>query len=371
MQLVSRLTKQDFDFILANFDRFWPGRDHLRQIMHPVYLYQFGDTAFAIHEEGQLVAYLLGFVSPQDPPEGYIHMVAAREDRKGAGLGTALYRHFENVARVRGASALRAITSSTNSGSLAFHKRMGFQLVDGGAVDNGVPVVPDYSGPGLHRVVMFKRLLSQGDKTEEDTAWENSLNEESAEEGAEVRQPIQPSIKPPMSEATLEGATIRVLPLGPDSYPELLKIYQQCEDFLALGPQPKASMEMVLTDMALSAREGGRFCGIYTKEGGRLIGVADFVPKHFQGNPKHACLFLVMIARDWRSRGVGSEVVRLIESEIGKDPEVEAILSGVQVNNPEAIRFWERMGYRRVSEPELMPDGTTVYHLKKRLGKVA
>lgn len=131
--MISQMTKQDYDFILQHFDRFWPGRADLRRIMHPIFLYQFGDTAFVIRQEGDVVAYLLGFVSPQNPPEGYIHMVASREDRKGKGLGSALYRHFESVARARGAVALRAITSPANAGSVAFHRRMGFELVDVGA----------------------------------------------------------------------------------------------------------------------------------------------------------------------------------------------------------------------------------------------
>ncbi|MDO9333881.1 MAG: hypothetical protein Q7T57_05095 [Dehalococcoidales bacterium] len=48
-------------------------------------------------------------------------------------------------------------------------------------------------------------------------------------------------------------------------------VYRQCEDFLALGPEPKASLEMVMKDMETSQHEGGYFCGIYHTDG-HLLG---------------------------------------------------------------------------------------------------
>jgi hypothetical protein len=37
------------------------------------------------------------------------------------------------------------------------------------------------------------------------------------------------------------------------------------------------------------------------------------------------------------------------------------------VNNPLAVQFWQRMGYRIVGGPTLMPDQTTVFDLRKDL----
>ncbi len=53
-----------------------------------------------------------------------------------------------------------------------------------------------------------------------------------------------------------------------------------------------------------------------------------------------------------------------------KDAQVTAILSGVQVNNPQAVQFWQKQGYRIVSGPTLMPDQTTVLGLRKWLGVI-
>jgi len=156
--MIEPFTKRDFDEAWTSFERFWPGRLSVRALLHPVYLYQFGETAYAVREGGELIAYLLAFFSPAKPPEGYLHMVAVREDRRGRGLARVLYTHFEAEAQRRGAVALRAITTPGNAGSVAFHRRLGFELVDGGSREEGVPVVPDYAGPGQPRVVLVKRL---------------------------------------------------------------------------------------------------------------------------------------------------------------------------------------------------------------------
>jgi ribosomal protein S18 acetylase RimI-like enzyme len=144
----------------------------------------------------------------------------------------------------------------------------------------------------------------------------------------------------------------------------VLHVYQQCEDFLALGPVPTASMEMVLKDIEISKDEGGVFCGIYTTDG-KMVGVIDYVPDYYKGEPFTAFLELLMIAAPFRKHGVGKAVVKAFEVEIRKNVRVCKILSGVQVNNPQAVQFWQRNGYRIVSEPELLPDQTTVFRLRK------
>jgi ribosomal protein S18 acetylase RimI-like enzyme len=144
----------------------------------------------------------------------------------------------------------------------------------------------------------------------------------------------------------------------------VLDVYRQCEDFLVLGPDPKASMAMVLEDIEISQREDGVFCGVYAVDGG-MIGVVDFVPSNFEGDPHIAFLSLLMIVPSFRKRGIGTMIVELIENEIRKDSEVTAILSAVQVNNPQALRFLQKNGYRIVGRPELQPDRTTTFRLKK------
>lgn len=147
--------------------------------------------------------------------------------------------------------------------------------------------------------------------------------------------------------------------------PAILEVYRQCEDFLALGPVAKASLAMVQADLALSKGMGGVFCGIFDRQTGAMLGVVDFVSQGYQGEAGLAYLSLLMIASPWRNRGLGAQVVAAVEAEIRKSGQVRAIEAGVQVNNPGAIRFWQRMGYRIISEAKLYADGTTAFDLRK------
>ncbi len=139
----------DLAEILRNFERFWSDRDLPRYLHHPMFFCEFADTAFiARHQAGEIAGYLLGFVAPTG--DGYIHFVAVRDDARSLGLGRRLYERFAAAAADRGATALKAITSPENEGSIAFHRRMGF---------TDITLAPDYQGSGRSRVIMRRSLV--------------------------------------------------------------------------------------------------------------------------------------------------------------------------------------------------------------------
>lgn len=144
---------------------------------------------------------------------------------------------------------------------------------------------------------------------------------------------------------SIKGSCFTIRPVVQDEIEAILNVYQQCEDFLALGPEAAASMGMALNDIAMSKAEGGVFCGVYDRAG-KMIGVVDVVLNGFEGNSQQAFISLLMIAASHRRQGIGTEIVELLEKEIKKTPQVRAILSGVQTNNPEVVRFWQKNGYQ-------------------------
>jgi ribosomal protein S18 acetylase RimI-like enzyme len=169
-----------------------------------------------------------------------------------------------------------------------------------------------------------------------------------------------------MAKIFIQSSFFTIRTVTENNKEDILEVYHACEDFLALGPQPKASMAMVLADLEISRQEGGCFCGIYGPTG-NMLGVVDFVPGEFEGKTDTAFFSLLMISALFRNQGIGDEVVKLVESEIKKDVGISEIRSGVQVNNPQAIRFWQKNGYKIVSGPELLPDSTTAFQLSKKL----
>jgi ribosomal protein S18 acetylase RimI-like enzyme len=118
------------------------------------------------------------------------------------------------------------------------------------------------------------------------------------------------------------------------------------------------------TALAKQTIAGGLFCRV-SREDGDIVGIVDFVPRGHAGRSQYAYLALLMIAAPFREHGIGTAVIRAVEDEIRKDATVRCILSGVQVNNPDGMRFWQRNGYQIASGPELLPDQTTVFHLQK------
>jgi ribosomal protein S18 acetylase RimI-like enzyme len=144
----------DLAEILRHFERFWGDHPHaelLRHLHHPMFFREFAETAFVARRAaaggGQIAGYLLGFIAPTG--DGYIHFVAVRDDARGLGLGRRLYQTFTGTAIEHGATALKALTSPGNKGSIAFHQRMGFTQMT---------LAEDYAGSGRSRIIMRRPL---------------------------------------------------------------------------------------------------------------------------------------------------------------------------------------------------------------------
>lgn len=142
-------TVADFHQVVAEHARYWGERD-LRSIHLLAMVQEFGQTCLVARGAdggGDIQGYVFGFVTPSGT--GYVHLVAVRDDARGAGLGRRLHGAFERAAREQGARRIKAITSPANSGSIAFHQGLGFD----------VTTVRDYNGPG-QTMVVFERTLS-------------------------------------------------------------------------------------------------------------------------------------------------------------------------------------------------------------------
>jgi len=120
---------------------------------------------------------------------------------------------------------------------------------------------------------------------------------------------------------------------------------------------------MVLADIEHSRKANGVFCGVFDATG-RQIGVLDFVPEI---RPGTASLVLLMVARSHRNRGYGATIVDGLVAHLRSSYGTETIESGVQVNNPAAIRFWRRMGFVVGTEPRDMGDGTTAHETERKV----
>ncbi|UCD09525.1 MAG: GNAT family N-acetyltransferase [Dehalococcoidales bacterium] len=155
---ITQCTKTDYDKIITDMADFWNSSniDNLRMLHNPVFFYEFGNTAFVVKEGEKVIGYLFGLYS-QTSSTAYVKFVGVRASYRKRGVGRALYEYFVMIAKDKGCSELKAITSPNNKISIAFHQSLGMELL-GELNEEGIPVIKDYAGPGNDRVVFRKYI---------------------------------------------------------------------------------------------------------------------------------------------------------------------------------------------------------------------
>jgi GNAT superfamily N-acetyltransferase len=136
----------DYDKIEAVADEWW-GRP-IAGSLPRLFLDLFYRTSLLIDGSDGPDAFLIGILSPSDAER--LHPLRRGTSRaRKRGLGRALYEAFFRLARADGRTSVCVVTAPPNSGSIAFHRSMGF-TVSG--------PVAGYNGPGRDLMV-FKRAL--------------------------------------------------------------------------------------------------------------------------------------------------------------------------------------------------------------------
>jgi GNAT superfamily N-acetyltransferase len=147
----------DYPAIITVLNDWWGGR-RMSDMLPKLFFVHFRETSFIAEDDGQIAGFLTGFLSQTFADEAYIHFVGVHPDHRRQGVGRALYERFFETMREHNRSLVRSVTAPINKDSIAFHARMGFQIEAQQTQVDGMPAYPDYDGPGLPRVLFFKRL---------------------------------------------------------------------------------------------------------------------------------------------------------------------------------------------------------------------
>jgi GNAT superfamily N-acetyltransferase len=155
-----RPTEADHPRVLAAMEEWWGGLGgaegvrYRAALLPRLYVQHFATTSTVVdHPDGRLAAFLVGFLSPAEPGTAYVHVVGVDPAARRTGLGRTLYRGFIDEAARAGARTVEAVTSPTNTRSIAFHTALGFGVG---------PVVADHDGPGNDRVRFTLTLPPHG-----------------------------------------------------------------------------------------------------------------------------------------------------------------------------------------------------------------
>ena len=135
--------------VAAVIDNWWGGRQ-MRDMLPRLFFSHFRDTAFVAEDDaGELTGFLCGFLSQTYPEQAYVHFVGVSPEQRGEGLARRLYDLFFEAARAAGRTSLHCVTSPQNRASIAFHRRLGFEIE--GEQEN-------YDGAGESRVLLARAL---------------------------------------------------------------------------------------------------------------------------------------------------------------------------------------------------------------------
>ena len=155
--IVRNVQPSDYPPIISVLDEWWGGRK-MSDMLPRLFFDHFCNTSFIIEEDNRISAFLIGFFSQSRPEEAYIHFVGVDPLYRKRSFGRELYERFFTVMRQGQRTVVRCVTSPINTGSIAFHNHMGFQVEPGEASLNGVAYDSDHDGPGEHRVRFVRQV---------------------------------------------------------------------------------------------------------------------------------------------------------------------------------------------------------------------
>jgi ribosomal protein S18 acetylase RimI-like enzyme len=130
-------TPDDYDRIAPVIDEWWGGRE-MAAMLPRLFFMHFAGTTFVAEDGDELTGFLTGFLSQTHPDEAYVHFVGVSPAYRSSGVGRRLYERL-----------FHAVTAPVNTGSLAFHRALGFEVER---------VADGYDGRGGDRVLLVKRL---------------------------------------------------------------------------------------------------------------------------------------------------------------------------------------------------------------------
>ncbi|KQL52619.1 hypothetical protein AN964_03115 [Heyndrickxia shackletonii] len=155
--LIRKLQASDYKNVISVIDEWWGGRQ-MSDMLPKLFFVHFQSTSFIAEEDGNIIGFLVGFLSQTHGNEAYIHFIGVHPNYRKAGVARKLYEVFFETVKQKGCDTVRCVTSPINKTSIDFHTRLGFEVEEGDSIIEGVSIHSDYDGRGGSRVLFIKRL---------------------------------------------------------------------------------------------------------------------------------------------------------------------------------------------------------------------
>jgi len=147
----------DFEPIVLVVNDWWGGRD-VSGLLQMLFFKHFKSTSFVAEIDGEMVGFLVGFLSQDLKDEAYIHFVGTHPEFRKQKVARTLYEKFFEIVKAEDRNIVRCLTSPVNKTSIAFHTKMGFTIEPKDIEIDGIPTAKDYDGKGHDRALFVKNL---------------------------------------------------------------------------------------------------------------------------------------------------------------------------------------------------------------------
>lgn len=132
-----------------------------RNSIYHIFTKFFKSTSLVAESEfGEIIGFVLGFISQENAEEAYMHLLCTDPKRRGKGIGSSLVEKFLEIAALKNCKKVYLITKPINWKSISFYRNLGFLEDKSEDIINimGVPAIRNYDGRGEHMVVFYKDL---------------------------------------------------------------------------------------------------------------------------------------------------------------------------------------------------------------------
>jgi GNAT superfamily N-acetyltransferase len=155
--IIRSVKSSDYYIISPLLNDWWGGRQ-MADMLPKLFFEYFRDTSFIAEKDGQIIGFIIGFLSQSKTDEAYIHFVGVHPEYRKQKIGKQLYNEFFGTVKQKGACVVRCVTSPVNKVSIDYHTKMEFDIETGDKIVAGVTVHTNYDGPNQDRVLFKKHL---------------------------------------------------------------------------------------------------------------------------------------------------------------------------------------------------------------------
>lgn len=132
-----------------------------RNSIYHIFTKFFRSTSFVAEStSGEIVGFILGFISQENPEDAYIHLLCVDPRMRGKNIGRKMIDAFMDAVASKGCKKVNLITKPINWNSISFYKKLGFLEDKSGETMNvlGTTAIKNYNGMGQHMVVFYRLI---------------------------------------------------------------------------------------------------------------------------------------------------------------------------------------------------------------------